>query len=191
MEEKFQEYMEKTREYWSLKEKSLFHNLISLITSQKIKFSQSREIRKKLYLLNNGADEYCPKIFSNITLTEFKNCGLEPDIINVIISVIKLEDNLNLDTIKNIKGIGPWTMKALRIMNYSSNEFLYEDYWIRQRLSEILSNSKILTQSECKKFIGQIKLNNLGEISKFLWRINRKGTKKFVLNEDLSRDDFL
>jgi hypothetical protein len=66
MEEKFQEYMEKTREYWSLKEKSLFHNLISLITSQKIKFSQSREIRKKLYLLNNGADEYCPKIFSNI-----------------------------------------------------------------------------------------------------------------------------
>ena len=36
------------------------------------------------------------------------------------------------------------------------NVFLFEDYWIRQRLSEIVKSDKILTQSECKKYVNKM-----------------------------------
>ena len=91
---------------------------------------------------------------------------------------------------QNIKGIGNWTIKGLQIMNnLNDNVFLYEDYWIRQRLSELVKSIKILTQSECKNLYKNN--NNLTNISKFLWRINKKGTSKILSGLELTRDDFV
>ena len=192
MEKILNEYMNKTKEFWTLKPKTLFHNAISLLTSQKIKFSESRAIRKKLYELNENREEYCPKIFSVLKYSNFKNCGLEDNIINCMFKVIELEkaNNLTIDNLQQIKGIGPWTIKSLKIMNNLDDDiFLYEDYWIRQRLSELVKSDKILTQCECKKNMSGYK--NLSNISKFLWRINKKGTHKILNNEELNKDDFV
>jgi 3-methyladenine DNA glycosylase/8-oxoguanine DNA glycosylase len=91
MNKQINEYMDKSTEFWKLKSKTLFHNAISLLTSQKIRFSESRKIIKKLYELNENKEQYCPKIFSNLTFDNFKNCGLEENIINCMFNVIELE----------------------------------------------------------------------------------------------------
>lgn len=186
-------YINKTDKYWLIPQKSLFHNTISLLTSQKIKFSESRNIRKNLYKLNQYNDEFSINIFKNLTNDDFLNCGLSSNIIEVIKKVIDLELNniLTIETLQNIKGIGIWTIKSLKIMNnLDDNVILYEDYWIRQRLSELVKSNKILTQSECKKlFTGSS--TNLSEISKFLWRITKNGTHKIINNLELSKNDFL
>lgn len=192
MEEVLNKYMNVTKEYWTLKPKTLFHNAISLLTSQKIKFSESRAIRKKLYELNENREEYCPKIFSNLKFDNFKNCGLEDNIINSMFEVIGLEksNNLTIENLQKIKGVGPWTIKSLKIMNdLDDNVFLFEDYWIRQRLTEIAKSYKILTQSECKKYV--INYKNLSDVSRFLWRINKSGTRKILNNQELCKEDFV
>jgi len=192
MEEVLNKYMNVTKDFWTLKPKTLFHNTISLLTSQKIKFSESRAIRKKLYELNENREEYCPKIFANLSFINFKNCGLEDNIINCMFEVIELEksNKLTIENLENIKGIGPWTIKSLKIMNkLDDNVFLFEDYWIRQRLSEIVKSDKILTQSECKKYVNNYK--NLSDVSRFLWRINKNGTRKILNNQELERSDFV
>lgn len=192
MEQLITEYMNKTNKYWMLKPKSLFHNTISLLTSQKIKFSESRAIRKKLYELNENKDEYCPNIFSNLTSTNFKNCGLADNIIESMFKVIKLEKNnaLTITNLEEIKGIGPWTIKSLKIMNnLDDNIFLYEDYWIRQRVSELLKSEKILSQANCKKLFSNSQ--HLSDISRFLWRINSNGTIKMLNGEELIKNDFI
>lgn len=186
------EYINKTEKFWDIPKKSFFHNTISLLTSQKIKFVESKNIRKKLYELNNNNNEYNIDIFNNLTNDDFLNCGLSINIINIIRTVIELEKKniLTIDELKKIKGIGIWTIKSLHIMNnLSNNILLYEDFWIRQRLTELTNSNKILTQSECKKLFND--LNNLSEISRFLWRITKKGTYKIINNMQLTRDDFL
>ena len=192
MEEVINKYIDSTIEYWNLPQKTLFHNTISLLTAQKIKFSESRNIRKKLYELNQNKDEYSLNVFKDLSKQDFFNCGLSSNIIDVIYQVIELEKSniLTIDNLQNIKGIGNWTIKGLQIMNnLNDNVFLYEDYWIRQRLSELVKSIKILTQSECKNLYKNN--NNLTNISKFLWRINKKGTSKILSGLELTRDDFV
>jgi 3-methyladenine DNA glycosylase/8-oxoguanine DNA glycosylase len=192
MERIIKDYIKNTNKYWLLPQKSLFHNTISLLTSQKIKFSESRNIRKKLYELNQEQNEYSIKIFENLTNKDFIKCGISNNIIEIIKNVIELEKNklLTIEKLENLKGIGPWTIKSLKIMNnFDNNIFLYEDYWIRQRLSELVKSNKILTQSECKKIF--INSTNCSEISMFLWRIKKSGTFQIINNLELTKDNFL
>jgi 3-methyladenine DNA glycosylase/8-oxoguanine DNA glycosylase len=93
-----------------------------------------------------------------------------------------------------IKGIGPWTLKALKVIHEPDGDvFLVEDYYIRQRLSELKGLGKTCTASAAKKLARESTewAGNLTMISNFLWRIKSSGIQKIIDCEPLDRDDFL
>lgn len=178
--------------FFTLPPKTLFHNLISLIISQKIRFGQGRKIRQQLYSLLN-TDEYTPNGLNSLSDDTLKSIGLSDDKINCIRAILGLED-LTLDRAAQIKGIGPWTIKALSILTNGSNDiFLSEDYWIRQRFSELIQSSKILTSRQLENYIAKFP-NWVGQktlISRFLWRIKPEGIMALLNSESLTREHFL
>lgn len=179
-------------QFFTLPSKSLFHNLISLIISQKIRFSQSRKIRQQLYALLN-TNEYTIDNLDSLSNDTLKSVGLSDDKINCIRSILKIE-NLTLDKISKIKGVGPWTLKALQILTDANDDlFLSEDYYIRQRFSELIQSNKILTTKQLDNYI--VKFPNwIGQktvISRFFWRIKPEGIIHLLQTLTLTRDDFL
>lgn len=74
MQEKLNAIMSETRAYWTVVPKSLFHNTISLLTSQKVRFAQSRKIRKNLYNLLKE-DEYTVEAIRKVGAYKLTNCG--------------------------------------------------------------------------------------------------------------------
>jgi 3-methyladenine DNA glycosylase/8-oxoguanine DNA glycosylase len=190
------ELLNKTKEYYKLKEYPIFHQVISLIISQKISFSQGRLIRKNIF--NHINEEFFTKNnLEKINPDQFTKFGLDDAKIKIISNIINIEYKNNEDfitKISNIKGIGPWTIKSLKIMfdlkfDPSENEFLFEDLWIRKRVSELLKIEKVITQSECKNISNCIKNKRIKSI--FFWRIKPEGIKKILKNENLKREDFV
>ena len=192
VETKIKNYMDTTTDLWSIPTKSLFHNLISLLTSQKIRFSKSREIRKQLYVLNDHISEYNSCKLSMISRDQYRELGLTDGLISAIFEAIKLEqaNNLNMNTISDLKQVGPWTIKALRILNFNSDDdFLFEDYWIRKRVSELFGLRKVITCAVCDDLV--IHWKNKSNVSRFFWRIKATGITKIRGNQPLDRDDFV
>lgn len=124
------------------------------------------------------------------------------NILRLISSLVNENDSLdeNLDRLKQIKGVGPWTLKSIRLMLNTSDSissgdrrngsiFLYEDSWVRSRLKELYGLQSLST-SQAKK-IGLEWANYQTCLSKFLWRIKPSGIQKIRSKLLLSRDDFV
>lgn len=191
MEKIVKKYMSQTTEHWMIPQKSFYHNAVSLITSQKIAFNKSRQIRKKLYELNNCNDEYDYNLFNTFTREQFIECGLDDNLVTCIMTITELaiNDNLNINTISNIKYVGPWTIKALKILNNLDDEqFLSEDYWIRQRVARLF-NMTTLSKKECDDKISNWTKKSL--VSRFFWRILVSGIEKMQDGEKLTEEDFV
>ena|SRR3989338_4927616 len=192
VETKIKNYMDATTDFWSIPTKSLFHNLISLLVSQRIRFAKSREIRKQLYGLNDNFSEYDSSKLSMVSRDQYRDLGLTDNLISAIFEVISLEqaNNLNLNTISDLKQVGPWTVKALRILNYNSDDdFLFEDYWIRQRVSELFGFKTVITSAVCADLVNHWK--NKSNMSRFFWRIKDTGISKIKSDRLLDRNDFV
>ena len=185
-----------TTEYWNLAAKTQFHHCIAQYVTKMVKFSQSQKIRKNLYLLLG--DPYDKYKFDNSSNQELANCGLNEEQITTlkyISSIIDEQDTLdnNLERLSKVNGIGPWTIKSIRLLiipvNGNDQIFLYEDSYIRKRLSE-LYGMKTLTQANAKK-IGSAWNQYQSMFSKFLWRIKKEGIQKLTMQMPLTQDDFL
>lgn len=184
--------------YITLKERSLFHNIISLVISQRVRFQVGRDIRNKLYELLLS-DNITIKGISKLSDKELKKIGIEQykiDIIRYIVMIYKPELSVVelLQQLCEIKGIGIWTIKSLKILNDLDNEtFLSEDYYIRQRLSELVKSECILTSKECQEIASKYwDKREFTLVSKFLWRIKPEGIN-IILKEErkLEKHDFL
>lgn len=185
-----------TSQYWNLPAKTQFHHCIAQYVTKMVKFSQSQKIRRNLYLLLG--DPYDKYKFDNSSNQDLINCGLNQEQITTlkyISSIIDEQDTLdnNLERLSVVKGVGPWTIKSIRLMlsNTSNNEqiFLYEDSYIRTRLSE-LYGMKTLSQANAKK-IGSAWNQYQTILSKFLWRVKKEGIQKLTMQIPLTQDDFL
>lgn len=186
-----------TIEYWNLPVKSQFHHCIAQYVTKMVKFSQSQKIRRNLYVLLG--DPYSQQVFNNSSNQELINCGLNEEQITTlkyISSIIDEQDTLdnNLERLSKVVGVGPWTINSIRLMmsNINNKEeqiFLYEDSYIRTRLSE-LYGMKTLTQSNAKK-IGSAWNQYQTILSKFLWRVKKEGIQKLTMQIPLTRNDFL
>ena len=187
------EIMYSTIQYWNLPAKTQFHHCVAQYVTKMVKFSQSQKIRRNLYLLIG--DPYDQNIFNNSSNQELFNCGLNQEQITTlkyISSIINEQDTLdnNLERLIKVQGIGPWTIKSIRLMLSNENDiFLYEDSYIIARLSE-LYGMKSLTQANAKK-IGSAWNQYQSIFSKFLWRIKKEGIQKLSMQIPLTRDDFL
>lgn len=173
---------------------TLLHNTISLIISQQIKFSQGRLIRKKLYNLLNSLSSDSSQhdhILKGLTQQDWVKLGLPSNKIQCIIEVATIP-NLTIESLINIKGIGPWTIKALKIlMDSDPNVFLNEDLWIRKRMSELCNSKKVLTPFELTHISNKIPTTNLTQISRFLWRLKPEGVVNLLNGRELTRQDFI
>lgn len=184
----------KTKEYYKLKQYNIFHQTISLIISQKISFASSKKIRSELFKNISPDNEFTRENISKISKSKMFDIGIDENKYDVILTIINLgdcDDDDWINQISNIKGIGPWTIKCLEIMFDISNDlFLYEDLWIRKRLSELISSDVILSKKECN----QISLHWKGyrtNVSKFFWRIKPEGITAFKNGENLDENHFL
>ena len=180
--------IKKTESFWNLPKKTIFHIAINLVIYLKISFKQGRKIRQELYKKINSFD-LSKELLCKLTNQDFARIGLEDNKISVINKIIDAED-LSINYLEQLKGIGPWTIKSLKIMNGEKNLFLEEDYWIRKRLKELFNLDKVPTIKESKKIVEHINCDK-SELTRFLWRIKPNGIVKVKNNEELVREDFL
>jgi len=181
---------------WYPEKQPLYHCVISLIISQKISFGQSREIRRKIYE-KVGKSIFIWQDIIKITDKEWKYINIDKNKKETIMEVTLLErDGLlsNMLVTHKIKGIGPWTIKATKIMTYSDDNIdLYEDLWIRKRMSEVYDIQS--SQRACKEVFDNFK-GKKSQLSRFLWRIKPQSIDKVrkCLSENvflLVKDDFI
>ena len=197
-----------TKQYWDIHSQyTLFHHLISLIISQKIRFETGRKIRQNLYRYLNlefGSSITAPQI-RQLTDLDFQRICISNDKVRIIRTILTqipdfewnktitkgfdtiTEIDATFNSLQKISGIGPWTISSLKIMLYSSiysNILLTSDKWIAARISEL--------RPELKNVVNQSNYAvNLSEVSKFLWRIKPDGIRKFNAGIMLGREDFL
>ena len=170
-------YVREYEEYYIQPIQNEFHCYCSLITSQRVRFQTGRAIRRKLYEICGyplTIESVSQADLSTIPLTALqKSC------------ITQLYDGISP---KEISGIGPWTMKGVKIlMQTDSDVNLYEDAYIRKRLSEYIG---LTSPKECREFIASAKGNETA-VSYFLWRITPNGIRRVKSGEELTRDNFL
>lgn len=201
--------------WYQVKKNTLYHDLISLIISQRIAFNLGRQIRDKLRKEHEKVYQdgtYRPELVKMLDLKSFGISNL--NMIDCINHVTKKsgDSKLRLNEIRNISGIGDWTYKALIIMGHMSSDgfqedsdvFLKEDAWIRKRLAQLVyGKPKNISQKEADTLINDHTLINdqkekvqkeplnKTQLSQFLWRIKESGISKICDNKRLLREDFI
>ena len=184
----------KTKEYYKLKQYNIFHQTISLILSQKISFVMSRKIRSNIFDMISPNKEFTKENISNIKKSKMISIGIDEDKYRVILNVMntnECETNDWINKMSKIKGIGPWTIKCLKIMFDVGNDlFLCEDLWIRKRLSELVLSDDVMSQKKCNE-ISLCWKGHRTNVSKFLWRIKPEGILALKNGDDLNKNHFL
>lgn len=167
-----------------------FHHLVSLITSHQSPVDINNQIRENLYAI--CGTPYCPHIIQQSDLSKIKN--LTPASIFTIKSLANVYlsgqcDNL-IEYSSNIRGIGPWTVKCAYILTETSfTQSLYEDAYVKRRLSEI--HGCKMTLRNCKDWFKIVPENSCSLVSYFLWKVQSSGIQKLLNNQELNQCDFL
>lgn len=177
--EEFLVIIEETRAFWTLPNKGLFHNAVSAVVGQRIRFSQAREIRKKLYQIL-GDVQYSAEKLRETPDEDF------PKGVNIPLLRKLAEPNLVYDDLRSISGIGPWTLKSIAIMTeLDETLFLFEDAWIKARVKELVVGL------ECKEFGELFPEANRSDLSRFFWRIKPEGIQQIIKRRKLKRKHFV
>lgn len=174
--------------------RDIFENLVSLITSQQVKFEKGRRIRKTLYELVNGV--ITPTTIKLTSIDELCATGLtRPRAIAIkrLADVHVQNDDELMNEVSRIPGIASWTLKGAQLLTYDPtlvrNIALYEDMWIRKRLGEYKKQMFPLSLKASKEMFATFQNPSL--VSYFLWRIQPSGIQKILRNELLLRTDFV
>jgi 3-methyladenine DNA glycosylase/8-oxoguanine DNA glycosylase len=187
-----------TEQFWILESKTLFHHIVSQYVTQLVSFKQSRIIRQNLY--NILQNPYNQNIFNSLTDEELLSSGINSKQLDVLKHVSLIVDNNNINgsliKLRELKGIGDWTIKSTILMlKYTEWEQinLFEDAYIRNRIKE-LYNLKSITPSKAKELIISLSETNstsVGICSLFLWRINSSGIQHLKEKIPLIETDFI
>ena len=189
--------------------RKLFHSLVSCVLSQKISFNASRAIRAKLFTLL-GTSDITAKSLCNVSPEQLYAIGINTNTVEIIRQLLLLHLQFDLDRdftadevnnilnhINNIPGIGPWTIKAVKIMTQSDNVFLFEDKYIRARMSEVF-NCVLMSAAEAEKYSDKFIYNHDNVrydvriwVSYLFWCIKPAATQKLKNMIPLEADDLI
>jgi len=195
-----------TFHHWNITRYSLFHELISLIISQKIRFKIGRNIRRNLYIKLNLAinQSMFPQHLRAFSDKDYREICMPEDKIEIIKCILAnvpddfwninyyIHHEIIFNTLQKIPGIGPWTISSLKIKltpKIYPNILLTSDKWISDRLNEL--------RPEFQKSIRNANpylLSNgisLSEVSLFLWRLTTNSVHKLNNGIKLDKKDFL
>lgn len=173
--------LENAAQFFPVK-RPFFHNVISLILSQRIPFATSRLLRQKIFraLATSEFTRENIKLLADIPIP-----GLPTDKLNLMLTASTTPDNMMC----TMKGIGPWTVNALKVLDGTATQILYEDFWVRQRLSELLDRPT-MTIAQAKRIVPPPGMN-AALVSMFLWRIKQEGIVALKAGTALERCHFL
>ncbi len=182
-------YAEKYENLYIQPRYSLFHTIISCVTSQEVNFNTGRSIRKQLY-------KKCgfPLIIENVNkcdltcikgLTEGKRKLIEEIVENYEETLSDVE---LLEKYSKLRGIGEWTINAVSILLGLSEDInLSSDQYIRKNMSFYIG--KQITNKEIFLLINQCE--NKTKVSYFLWRIKPTSIYKISQNIEMTKEDFV
>lgn len=195
---KISEIAEQVKELYPIPQNTVLHTTINLIISQKIRFSSGRQIRQNVYQLINSKSDHGDhdQILRECTYDEWKTCGVPKAKIDTILEVCKVSP-LTFESLAKIKGVGPWTIKALMIMTGTGtsagreNVLLSEDLYIRKRISELCGLTSVLSSKDVENISKKYCWTNLTQVSKFFWRIKPEGITTLLDGKELTRDHFV
>ena len=154
--------------------RGFYHNIMSLIISQRIRFSVARNIRKRIYIILNESN--LDKVM-DLTSDQRIKAKLSDDKWEIMYAFHKSynqskEKSKSID-IKTIKGIGVWTEQCAKIMcgDYTCG-FISSDLAVRKELARIL-NKKKLSENECDNIMKIFDIESAGRIFSILWNRTR------------------
>lgn len=167
--------------FWNFTPRGLYHETVSLILSQMVNLTLSRQIRSDLYILldsNIITYDNIRKINKELLL----RIGITEKKLKTIEQIPNCLDNNRLtneylEEISKIKGIGKWTINGLKMIYCYEDIYLSSDKYINKIIS-ILLNINNITEDEIK-YIWEFHLNsNKRNFSMFFWRIKTKSLKR-------------
>lgn len=156
---KIYEIFEKHGYLKPLPQRNLFSHLIGAIIGQRIRFTQARKLRGKLYT-ELGTDNFTPiDLLQNLGYSGLIEIGIDPQPAKIINDTAlhclsnPLKTMEDVKKLRNLSGIGPWTINTCLLMytlQENNEEFLdyllIEDLIIRRGLKKLygdLSNKEI------------------------------------------------
>lgn len=177
------------KEHYVFPDRSLTHNAILMIIANRLNNEKSEEVKKKLYssIGREGKVELSKENFKfkDKTLLSY---GLSHDQIKLIREVLEMKE-INIKNLTKIKGIGIWTIKALKIITNEDNVCFEQDYNVRNNLGLLYGYDKLVPESEVKKILSSWN-GNRTIISYFLWRLKKESIVKILEDQKLSYLDF-
>lgn len=178
-----------TEQYWNLKPKSWYHETVSTIISQRVPFIKSRGIRSKLFEKIEPSNEFTFEDIQLLGVDGLMEVGISEKYAEVILNVPENIDSL--DELIEISGIGPWTVKAVKLKCSDEDIFLSEDYWIRKHIGIIMKMSGVPTTKQVNDYIEKNMPHDRSIYSKFLWRLKHSAWPKIRRGSKLDRSDFV
>lgn len=147
--------------------RGFYHNIMSLIISQRIRFKQAQRIRLNIYQVLN--DFKLDNVMS-LTFEQRKQCKLNDD----KWQIMKRFHDMKEDNLHSIHGIGKWTVDCAKIMtgDYTCG-FITGDLAVRKELSRILDLPKTLTSKEAGIVMKDFDTCKAGLIFSKLWNKTR------------------
>lgn len=184
------EMLQQTQEFWDLESRGIYHEIVSLIISQRIAFSQSRKIRSSIYKKIDSNTMTYDKI-SSLSGNELKLCGLDNSKISVIRSIT---NDVSKEQFMEISGIGNWTYKAFLIQteaNENPDILLVEDLWIRNHLVTLYDLNPKITAKQVEILFGDHWTGYKTAVTKFLWRLSKTGLLNLKKGLTPTKNDFI
>lgn len=144
-----------SQEEWEKIIKTPYVALMGAIIGQKIKYTTARTIRGRLYTYFNGS-KFTITDIDNVTDSALLNIGMSLCNIKTIRYVNKyIRDNnliLDIDNIwelRNVKGIGLWTIKTTLLTSLLDlTVFPYDDIFLRNKVKKLYGLPKRPTAKE-------------------------------------------
>ena len=150
--------------------------LIGAVIGQIVRYTKAKSVRSKLYEVC-GTD-FPPSVITNLTFQHWNYIGLGLDKVEVILRInqylstnnITLNTVENIKSLKQIKGIGEWTINTTILTSFMDwDTFPSGDLFIRKRIKKLYNLTKLPTNREVRNISERWKPYR-SIVAWYLWR---------------------
>jgi len=150
--------------------------LIGAVIGQIVRYTKAKSVRSKLYEVC-GID-FQPSTITNLTTQHWNYIGLGLDKVEVILRInqylrtnnITLNTVENIKSLKQIKGIGEWTINTTILTSFMDwDTFPSGDLFIRKRIKKLYNLTKLPTNREVRNISERWKPYR-SIVAWYLWR---------------------
>lgn len=131
--------------------------LIGAVIGQIVRYTKAKSIRSKLYQVCGS--KFGPDAINKLTDNDWLYVGLDPSKVEIILRMNQyiLTNDINLNNIdevrklKNIKGIGEWTVNTTILTSFLDwDTFVCGDLFVRKKIKKLYKLYKLPTISETR-----------------------------------------